>query len=218
MKVLARFGYVDPTRIEWDAPAGSIVDGASIPRFAWSIIGGPFEGKYRDASVVHDVACDQRKRPWESVHEMFYSAMRASGVGSVLAKTMYAAVYHFGPRWPLSLALPGVRRYTVDNALQRMKLQFDPSSDVRTEAVRRAPTFGEMLAHEPEKVDLLVRVRPPKRDLRRADFENLKKKIERRERSTAGVMSLEEIRRYAPAGPARATSSRQRQASRARRA
>lgn len=55
---------------------------------------------YRDASVIHDVACVARTRPWREVHETFYFAMRASGVGEVQAKVMYAAVYHFGPRWP----------------------------------------------------------------------------------------------------------------------
>src|SRR5712692_9140850 len=33
---------------------------ASIPRAFWSVIGGPLEGQYRNASVFHDVACDQK--------------------------------------------------------------------------------------------------------------------------------------------------------------
>jgi len=72
---------------------------ASIPRLAWTIIGGPFEGLYRDASVIHDVACVEKSRPWLQVHRTFYLAMLASGVTTVKAKVMYAAVYHFGPRW-----------------------------------------------------------------------------------------------------------------------
>src|SRR5207248_6138643 len=52
------YTYIDPTGVSWLAPKGWVVDGASIPQWAWSVIGGPFEGKYRDASVVHDVACD----------------------------------------------------------------------------------------------------------------------------------------------------------------
>ena len=51
MKLTAPFAYIDPEGERWEAPAGSIVDGASIPQFAWSLIGGPFEGKYRKASV-----------------------------------------------------------------------------------------------------------------------------------------------------------------------
>lgn len=69
------------------------------PRFAWSIIGGPFEGKYRKASVIHDVTCVEKARPWQEVHLAFYEAMLADGVGEKKAKVMYAAVYHRGPRW-----------------------------------------------------------------------------------------------------------------------
>jgi Protein of unknown function (DUF1353) len=64
----------------------------------WSVIGGPFEGLYRNASVIHDVACAEQKRAWYMVHRAFYHMM-ASGLGPVQAKIMYAAVYHFGPRW-----------------------------------------------------------------------------------------------------------------------
>ena len=99
MTLLEPFEYVDSRKERWVAPKGSVIDGASIPQFAWSIIGGPFEGRYRDASVIHDVACAEKKRPWNLVHETFYWAMLTSGVDSSKAKVMYAAVYHFGPRW-----------------------------------------------------------------------------------------------------------------------
>lgn len=107
MKLLAPFEYVDAKGESWIAPQGAFVNGASIPQFAWSIIGGPFEGLYRDASVIHDVACDERRRPWNLVHETFYSAMLTSGVNATTAKIMYAAVYHFGPRWVTPSAVPG---------------------------------------------------------------------------------------------------------------
>jgi hypothetical protein len=63
MKLIEGFGYIDPSGVRWDAPAGWVVDGASIPRIGWSLIGGPFEGRYRNASVIHDIACDQKQRP-----------------------------------------------------------------------------------------------------------------------------------------------------------
>src|SRR5450830_1020841 len=63
MELMAPFSYIDPQKLNWDAPKGWIVDGASIPQVAWSIIGGPYEGAYRNASVIHDVACDQKVRP-----------------------------------------------------------------------------------------------------------------------------------------------------------
>ncbi len=100
MTLTKRFVYVDGLRWRWVAPAGSVVDGASIPQEAWTFIGGPFEGKYRAASVLHDVACVTREMPWPAVHKMFFYAMRDFGVPIVRAKIMHAAVYHFGPRWP----------------------------------------------------------------------------------------------------------------------
>jgi hypothetical protein len=50
--------------------------------------------------VIHDVACNERKREWQDVHLMFHRGMLASGVDARVALVMYAAVYHFGPRWP----------------------------------------------------------------------------------------------------------------------
>ena len=99
MKLLEDFSFIDCEGLTWLAPKGRSIDGASIPRFAWSIVGSPFSGRYRKASVIHDIACDDRVRPWESVHLAFYYAMRASKVALIKAKLMYAAVYHKGPRW-----------------------------------------------------------------------------------------------------------------------
>jgi hypothetical protein len=62
-------------------------------------MGGPFEGKYRNASVLHDVAYGEHKRPWQDCDRMFYYAMRCSGVGGTEAKTMYYALYKFGHHW-----------------------------------------------------------------------------------------------------------------------
>jgi Protein of unknown function (DUF1353) len=93
------FAYIDFHGKRWDAPTGSVINGASIPRLFWSVIGGPFEGTFRNAAVIHDAACGAQREPWEDVHRMFYNAMRCSRVGQGKAQTMYWAVYHFGPRW-----------------------------------------------------------------------------------------------------------------------
>jgi hypothetical protein len=99
MTLLTELRYTDPNGVVWVAPIGSQVDGASIPRYLWSIMGGPFEGKYRNASVLHDVAYGERKRPWQDCDRMFYNAMRCSGVSVTEAKTMYYALYRFGNHW-----------------------------------------------------------------------------------------------------------------------
>jgi hypothetical protein len=91
------FAYHDSCAQIWRVPPGAIVDGASIPKALWSVIGGPFEGKYRAASIIHDWYCDIRVRPWKAVHRVFYEAMLASKVSNRIATLMYAAVYWGGP-------------------------------------------------------------------------------------------------------------------------
>ena len=103
MTLLNELRYTDPQGIVWIAPAGAVVDGASIPRSLWSFMGGPFEGKYRNASVLHDAAYDKHNRPWQECDRMFYNAMRCSGVSAVEAKTMYYALYKFGRHWKFGI-------------------------------------------------------------------------------------------------------------------
>lgn len=103
MTLLNELRYIDPKGVVWIAPAGSKVDGASIPRSLWSFMGGPFEGKYRNASVLHDVAYDNKSRPWQDADRMFYNAMRCSGVSAIEAKTMYYSLYKFGRHWKFAI-------------------------------------------------------------------------------------------------------------------
>ena len=40
MRLNEKFAYIDPREKHWLAPAQAIVDGASIPKPFWSVIGG----------------------------------------------------------------------------------------------------------------------------------------------------------------------------------
>jgi hypothetical protein len=130
MTLLSELRYTDPHGIVWVAPAGSIVNGASIPRSLWSLMGGPFEGKYRDASVLHDVAYEQHKRPWQDCDRMFYNAMRCSGVSAVEAKTMFYALYRFGHHW----------KFTIKRA---KPVKFEGTMVARGEEIPRAIPVNE---------------------------------------------------------------------------
>jgi Protein of unknown function (DUF1353) len=99
VELAAPFSYIDSGKVKWSVPAGTRVDGASIPRALWSIIGSPFTGKYREASIIHDYYCTTKSRHWKAVHRVFLDGMLAQGVGNVQAKLMYISVYRFGPRW-----------------------------------------------------------------------------------------------------------------------
>jgi hypothetical protein len=91
--------YTDPAGKMWSAPKGFISDGASIPQVFWSIVGGPWDGPYRNAAIVHDQYCVTKSEPSPDVHRMFYKACRAEGVTEVKAKALYAAVRIGGPKW-----------------------------------------------------------------------------------------------------------------------
>jgi hypothetical protein len=99
MELLAPYAYIDADGKRWDARLPLQTDGASIPSVFWSVVGSPFTGDYLPAAVVHDWYCVHKTEPWEDVHRMFYQACLTAGVGEVKAKVLYAAVYHFGPRW-----------------------------------------------------------------------------------------------------------------------
>ena len=99
MLLLTAVVFVDENRVPWIAPAGSLIDGASIPRFFWRVIGSPFIGRFRRASVIHDVYCKTKSVPHEVVHKMFYEAMLCDGVPKFKAKAMYYAVFFGGPKW-----------------------------------------------------------------------------------------------------------------------
>lgn len=99
-RLLKDLTFWRPDGSRWHAPAGITVDGASIPKPFWTLIGGPWSGPYRNASIVHDRFCDTRETRWKETHRMFYDAMRCSEVAKLKAKVMFYAVYRFGPRWP----------------------------------------------------------------------------------------------------------------------
>jgi Protein of unknown function (DUF1353) len=98
-KTVLDFGYLDADGRNWPVPSGTSVDGASIPKALWSLLGGLWEGKYREACVVHDYYCAIRGVDWQSVRRMFYRAMLASGVAQLRAKLVFAGLYFAGPRW-----------------------------------------------------------------------------------------------------------------------
>ena len=143
MQLLADYAYIDQNGKTWSAPKGSEVDGASTPRVFWSFIGGPYEGKYRNASVVHDVACDKKLEDWRAVHRMFYNACRCGGVEQLQAKIMYGAVYHFGPRWG---SLVNIRALSSDVDFKRMKAHIEQSPEIELSGIESLS--GEQLARE----------------------------------------------------------------------
>ncbi|WP_212655356.1 DUF1353 domain-containing protein [Marinomonas sp. CT5] len=187
MKVLEDFNFEDPNGLTWSAPKNSVVDGASIPTLAWIIVGAPFSGKYRDASVIHDIACQEKNRTWEVVHLAFYYGMRASGVGVAKAKTMYAAVYHFGPRWPIEEKVKSIVYQTSGSSKKHcMKM---PLGDRVCFDMPETKSAGDRV------VEFAIKIPPPDKILTEKKFEELVAQIEKSENSSS-PMSLEQINAF----------------------
>ena len=99
MRLMEDFKYVDNEGVIWLAPKGSEIDGASIPPWLWESYGSPYCGRFRDASVIHDVYCVSKSRTANDTHRVFYEMMLTSGVEPQLALDMYWAVENYGPSW-----------------------------------------------------------------------------------------------------------------------
>lgn len=96
MYLLTEFSFTDPDQKEWLVPAGyDRMDGASIPRSLWSLVGSPYTGDYRRASIVHDLACDlagEDKAKRRAADRMFYHACREGGCTPQEAALLYVGV------------------------------------------------------------------------------------------------------------------------------
>jgi hypothetical protein len=95
MRLLEKFSFRDPVGKKWEASKDAVVDGASIPRALWTLVGSPFTGDYRRASIVHDIACDEAgsnatKR--RAADRMFYHACRAGGCSIWQSTLLYIGV------------------------------------------------------------------------------------------------------------------------------
>jgi hypothetical protein len=94
MQLLNKPYFTDPDGKVWPTFVGDIIDGATIPKAAWTVYGGPFEGIYRDASVYHDHVCNY----YTSIEErrlgdrMFWAACRCCGCDKEQADFLYNCV------------------------------------------------------------------------------------------------------------------------------
>ena len=103
-----RIVYVEPDGVtQHIIPDGFAFDGASVPQWAWSIIGHPFMRGFRRAAAMHDYHCRYENISSKRAHYLFYLALRSEGVSFWRAQAMYRAVLWFGPRFEVS------RIYTI---------------------------------------------------------------------------------------------------------
>ena len=71
-------------------------DGASIPKWLWSIYGSPLNGNYVVASLIHDGLYASQKVSKRVSDKIFLDIMKQSKVGYIKRTSMYLAVKMFG--------------------------------------------------------------------------------------------------------------------------
>jgi hypothetical protein len=98
MLLLHDFSYWDSQGKKWFASKGSIIDGASVPWFFRRVF-PIYVGRYRRATVLHDVYCESKTRSSATVHKMFYEAMRCDHTSLVSSIILWVAVRFFGPQF-----------------------------------------------------------------------------------------------------------------------
>jgi hypothetical protein len=131
MRLLADFSFTDPDGREWRTPAAYVIDGASIPKALWTLVGSPYTGDYRRASVVHDKACDDAggdSAARRTADRMFYHACRAGGCSVAEATLLYigvriGAITPHVPAWsppdpPAGIHGPRLSRTTSESRLE----------------------------------------------------------------------------------------------------
>ena len=73
-------------------------DGASIPKWLWSIYGSPLNGDYVVASLIHDGLYASQKLSKKLSDKIFLDVMKQSKVGYIKRTSMYLAVKLFGAK------------------------------------------------------------------------------------------------------------------------
>ncbi len=113
------YGFLDTLQVEWIknntwktlqdmtykckdgihiiVPKGTFTDFASIPRFAWSIIGHP-AGRYVQASVLHDWLYTSHYFSRKLADKIFYEAMNTLKVKWWRRDVIFITVRWFGAK------------------------------------------------------------------------------------------------------------------------
>jgi hypothetical protein len=160
IKLLEPFGFVDSKSVHWDVPAGYVSNGASIPPTLWPVVGGPLDGPYRDAAVIHDYYCEARTRSDDDTHRMFYEAAIARGTSENIASTMYMGIIFGGPRWEVVAPTPPKRAGFV------LVQQQGASTPVDKGLVNRQATPEQLKAAEELKA-WIAREKPTLEEIKR---------------------------------------------------
>jgi len=72
-------------------PEGYVSDGASIPRWLWTVVGHPF-GEYAQAAVLHDMLCEDEIYKRKKCDLVFLESLKVLKVNIIKRRLMYWGV------------------------------------------------------------------------------------------------------------------------------
>lgn len=106
--LLSDFVYIDKRGRKHTAKKGLIIDGGSIPRWAWIIIGSPYTMAV-PAYVIHDWYCEKAKKVWHD--EDIYQDLRkkADKLFKEMLNTLVRVHGRKIPGWKRSIMYRAVR-------------------------------------------------------------------------------------------------------------
>jgi len=87
LTVSTQLGFVRQYRI----PKGHRWDGASIPRLLWRIVGHPMDDRFKFASCIHDLNCEESVSQYQrrEADSIFEYHLYESGVGRIRCSAMW---------------------------------------------------------------------------------------------------------------------------------
>ena len=107
MRLMEPFAFEQSAGRLWQVPQGHVLKGRGMPPLFRDLIGQPFYGGFRKASIIYDHATQEMTQPWDDAQRMFFEASMAEGVHESEAKAMYMLLRAQGSRWEV----PGSRCY-----------------------------------------------------------------------------------------------------------
>ncbi len=107
MRLIEPFAYQQASGEAWKVPQGHVIKGRGMPPLFRHLIGQPFYGGFRKASIIYDHATQEMRQPWDHAQRMFLEASMVEGVHESEAKAMYLLLRAQGSRWEV----PGSRCY-----------------------------------------------------------------------------------------------------------
>lgn len=132
MQLTEEFSFLDPDGKPWVVPPDFKVDGATIPRALWTLVGSPYTGNYRRGSIVHDKACEDAGRnaaERRAADRMFFHACMAGGCDAEQATVLY-----LGVRVGAAAGQIGLLSATLSDSQAPVPRMSVPPADRRLEA------------------------------------------------------------------------------------